>query len=202
MRVVGVPNFKLYNFPESSYSWWRCGGWCFVTCCLVRMEYQLRSSRIVLMKGSCHFRKQLTTTEWLRKGNSQAWIETVSTSWGSMSSEIVMWRTYLEIRSTLMQKMRQVAPNRIYYGRASSRMTGARLMLCWSVIWYRRMWDHRKWMGVFSRCSKNAGKLWWRLLILKRFPDLRGLVFTDDGNIIGRFSQTLRLISELKSVSN
>ena len=32
------------------------------------------------------------------------------------------------------------------------------------------------------------------------FPDLRGLVFTDDGNIIGRFSQDLKLITTSKSV--
>ena len=35
--------------------------------------------------------------------------------------------------------------------------------------------------------------------IFKKFPDLRGLVFVDDGNIIGRISQVLMIISELKS---
>ena len=39
--------------------------------------------------------------------------------------------------------------------------------------------------------------LWGR--IFKKFPDLRGLVNTDDGNIIGRFSQALRIMSEFKS---
>ncbi len=39
--------------------------------------------------------------------------------------------------------------------------------------------------------------LWVRIFM--KFPDLRGLVYPDDDNIIGRFSQTLRLISELKS---
>ena len=39
--------------------------------------------------------------------------------------------------------------------------------------------------------------LWGR--IFEKFLDLRGLAYTDDGNIIGRLSQTLRLISELKS---
>ena len=32
------------------------------------------------------------------------------------------------------------------------------------------------------------------------FPALRGLVFVDDGNIIGRLSQALRLITTVKSV--
>ena len=39
--------------------------------------------------------------------------------------------------------------------------------------------------------------LWGR--IFKKFPDLRCLDHTDDGNITGRFSQVLSLISELKS---
>ena len=30
---------------------------------------------------------------------------------------------------------------------------------------------------------------------VEKFPDLRGLAYADDGNIIGRFSQVLRLIS-------
>ena len=34
-------------------------------------------------------------------------------------------------------------------------------------------------------------------LIFKRFSDLRGLAYADDGNIIGRLSQVLRLVSEL-----
>ncbi len=33
----------------------------------------------------------------------------------------------------------------------------------------------------------------------KKFPDLRGLAYADDGTIIGRLSQSLRLVSELKS---
>ena len=40
--------------------------------------------------------------------------------------------------------------------------------------------------------------LWGR--IFKRFPDLRGLSFADDGNIIGRLSQALRLIAASKPV--
>ena len=39
--------------------------------------------------------------------------------------------------------------------------------------------------------------IWGR--IFKRFPDLRGLAYGDNGNIIGRGSQALRIISELKS---
>ena len=39
--------------------------------------------------------------------------------------------------------------------------------------------------------------LWGR--IFKKFPDLRGLAYADDGNIIGRFSQALRFVSELKT---
>jgi hypothetical protein len=35
--------------------------------------------------------------------------------------------------------------------------------------------------------------LWGR--VFKMFPDLRGLAFVDDGNIIGRLSQDLKLIS-------
>ena len=38
--------------------------------------------------------------------------------------------------------------------------------------------------------------LWGR--IFKKFPDLRDLAYADDGNIIGRLSQALRLISEFK----
>ena len=34
--------------------------------------------------------------------------------------------------------------------------------------------------------------------IFKKVPDLRGLAYADDGNIIGRLSQALRLTSELK----
>ena len=34
--------------------------------------------------------------------------------------------------------------------------------------------------------------------VFKKFHDLRGLAFADDGNVIGRLSQALRLISELK----
>ena len=34
--------------------------------------------------------------------------------------------------------------------------------------------------------------------IFKKFPDLRGLAYADDGNVIGRLSQALRFISELK----
>ena len=40
--------------------------------------------------------------------------------------------------------------------------------------------------------------LWGR--IFKKFPDLRVLAYTDNDNIIGRFSQQLRLTSELKPV--
>ena len=39
--------------------------------------------------------------------------------------------------------------------------------------------------------------LWGR--IFKRFPVLRGLAYADDGNIIGRLSQALTLVLELKS---
>ena len=40
--------------------------------------------------------------------------------------------------------------------------------------------------------------LWGR--VFKMFPDLRGLAFADDGNIIGRLSQALRLIAASKPV--
>ena len=40
--------------------------------------------------------------------------------------------------------------------------------------------------------------LWGR--VFKMFPDLRGLVFTGDGNKLGRFSQALRLITASKPV--
>ena len=36
--------------------------------------------------------------------------------------------------------------------------------------------------------------------VFRMFPDLRRLPFTDDGNIIGRFSQDLKLITSSKSV--
>ena len=39
--------------------------------------------------------------------------------------------------------------------------------------------------------------LWGR--IFKRFPDLRDLAYADHGNMIGRLSQALRIVSELKS---
>jgi hypothetical protein len=40
--------------------------------------------------------------------------------------------------------------------------------------------------------------LWGR--IFTKFPDLRDLAYADDDNKIGRFSQVLRLVSELKPV--
>jgi hypothetical protein len=40
--------------------------------------------------------------------------------------------------------------------------------------------------------------LWGR--IFKKFPDLRGLAYADDGNIIGPLSKALKLTSELKPV--
>jgi hypothetical protein len=36
--------------------------------------------------------------------------------------------------------------------------------------------------------------------VFRMFPDLRGLAFVDDGNLIGRISQDLKLISTVKSV--
>jgi hypothetical protein len=40
--------------------------------------------------------------------------------------------------------------------------------------------------------------IWGR--IFKMFPELRGLTYTDDATIIGRFSQALKLVAVSKSV--